>query len=250
MSPRFNWSLWFRPSPMAACICRPTSCCKSTDLRKGDPSCSLRHSIRNGDLPDPLPYGAHRVISTMTSAQMRKMMEGVVLYRHRPKCAQLNGYTAGGKTGTAQKIDVLTHRYSKTKYIASFVGIAPVNNPAISVAIVMDSPEAESSSVHRPRSCISRIGAADSRISRRPARSGAETSAALSLANAATRQKKKRGRPRVTEDLNSLFAEVNDLPADDPLRAPQQTPGQAAPVAKNAASGAGCLMQIHRRPRM
>ena len=59
----------------------------------------------------------------------------------RQNIAQLNGYTSGGKTGTAQKIDVLTHRYSKTKYIASFVGIAPVNNPAISVAVIIDSPQ-------------------------------------------------------------------------------------------------------------
>ena len=54
--------------------------------------------------------------------------------------AQLNGYSAAGKTGTAQKIDVRTHTYSKTKYIASFVGFAPVNNPAITVAVVIDSP--------------------------------------------------------------------------------------------------------------
>ena len=55
-----------------------------------------------GDLPNPLPPGAHRVISTMTAAQMRKMMEGVVLYG-TGKPAQLNGYSSGGKTGTAQK---------------------------------------------------------------------------------------------------------------------------------------------------
>ena len=77
----------------------------------------------------------------MTAAQMRNMMEGVVLFGTAKGDASLNGYTSGGKTGTAQKIDVLTHRYSKTKYIASFVGIAPVNNPAISVAVIIDSPE-------------------------------------------------------------------------------------------------------------
>jgi cell division protein FtsI (penicillin-binding protein 3) len=79
------------------------------------------------------------VISEMTSAEMRKMMEGVVLYgTGRP--AQLDGYSAGGKTGTAQKIDPLTHTYSKTKYVASFVGFAPVSNPAVTIAVVMDSP--------------------------------------------------------------------------------------------------------------
>ena len=59
------------------------------------------------ELPNPLPPGAHRVISEMTAAQMRKMMEGVVLYG-TGKQAQLNGYSSGGKTGTAQKIDPLT----------------------------------------------------------------------------------------------------------------------------------------------
>ena len=80
------------------------------------------------------------MISTMTSAQMRKMMEGVVLYG-TGKAAQLNGYSSGGKTGTAQKIDPATHKYSKTMHIASFAGIAPVNNPVIAVAVVMDNPK-------------------------------------------------------------------------------------------------------------
>ncbi|MGD1107699.1 MAG: penicillin-binding protein 2, partial [Terracidiphilus sp.] len=84
------------------------------------------------DLPDPLPPGAHRVINTLAAAQMRKMMEGVVLFG-TGRSAQLNGYSSGGKTGTAQKIDPVTHTYSKTMHIASFAGFAPVNNPAISV---------------------------------------------------------------------------------------------------------------------
>ncbi len=93
-----------------------------------------------GDLPNPLPAGAHRVISTLTAAQMRKMMEGVVLFG-TGKAAQLNGYSSGGKTGTAQKIDPATHTYSKTMHIASFAGFAPVNNPVIAVAVVIDSPK-------------------------------------------------------------------------------------------------------------
>ena len=92
-----------------------------------------------GELPDSLPDGAHRVISTMTAAQMRKMMEGVVLVG-TGKPARLNGYSSGGKTGTAQKIDPATHLYSKTKHIASFIGIAPVNSPVISIAVIIDNP--------------------------------------------------------------------------------------------------------------
>ena len=77
------------------------------------------------DLPSQLPPGAHRVISTLAAAEMRKMMEGVVLFG-TGKSAQLDGYSSGGKTGTAQKIDPVTHTYSKTMHIASFAGFAPV----------------------------------------------------------------------------------------------------------------------------
>jgi cell division protein FtsI (penicillin-binding protein 3) len=51
----------------------------------------------------------------------------------------LEGYSAAGKTGTAQKVDPSTGTYSKTKYVASFAGFAPVNNPAVTVAVILDS---------------------------------------------------------------------------------------------------------------
>ena len=93
-----------------------------------------------GELPNPLPAGAHRVLAELSAAEMRKMMEGVVLYG-TGKSAQLNGYSSGGKTGTAQKVDPRTHLYSKTMHVASFAGIAPVNNPVIAVAVVIDTPK-------------------------------------------------------------------------------------------------------------
>ena len=67
------------------------------------------------------------------------MFEGVTL-RGTARKAQLNGYTAAGKTGTAQKIDPKTHTYSPTKYIGSFVGFAPVNNPVVVIIVVIDEP--------------------------------------------------------------------------------------------------------------
>ncbi len=97
--------------------------------------------VRPGeDLPNPLPPGAHRVISTFTAAEMRQLLEDVVL-NGTGKNAQLDGYSSAGKTGTAQKIDPRTHLYSKTMHIASFAGFAPVNNPVIAVAVVIDSPK-------------------------------------------------------------------------------------------------------------
>jgi cell division protein FtsI (penicillin-binding protein 3) len=86
------------------------------------------------------PAVERRVISPMTAAQMRQMLEGVVLHG-TGKRAALVGYTSAGKTGTAQRVDPNTHAYSKTKYIASFAGFAPVNNPAVTVAVILDSPE-------------------------------------------------------------------------------------------------------------
>jgi len=74
-----------------------------------------------------------------TAAQVREMMEAVVL-EGTGKPAQLDGYTAAGKSGTAQMIDTNTGRYSATRYNASFVGFAPVNDPAISILVVLDSP--------------------------------------------------------------------------------------------------------------
>jgi cell division protein FtsI (penicillin-binding protein 3) len=70
---------------------------------------------------------------------MKQMMEGVVLHGTGRK-ALLEGYTTAGKTGTAQKVDPATHTYSHTKYVTSFAGFAPVNNPAVVIVVILDSP--------------------------------------------------------------------------------------------------------------
>jgi cell division protein FtsI (penicillin-binding protein 3) len=85
------------------------------------------------------PATQRRVVSPMTSAMMKKMMEEVVLFGTGRR-AILNGYTSAGKTGTAQKVDPATGRYSKTDYVATFVGFAPVNNPALTILVSIDSP--------------------------------------------------------------------------------------------------------------
>ena len=78
------------------------------------------------------------MISSLTAAEMRQMMQRVVLHGTGKK-AILEGYSSAGKTGTAQKVDPATHAYSKTKYVASFAGFAPINDPAIAVAVILDS---------------------------------------------------------------------------------------------------------------
>jgi cell division protein FtsI (penicillin-binding protein 3) len=85
------------------------------------------------------PEAGRRVISPLTAAQMKQMMQGVVLHGTGRK-AILEGYSSAGKSGTAQKVDPATGTYSRTKYIASFAGFAPVNDPAITVVVILDSP--------------------------------------------------------------------------------------------------------------
>jgi cell division protein FtsI (penicillin-binding protein 3) len=92
--------------------------------------------LSDGELPQPAPV---RVIQPTTAATMRRMLEGVVL-EGTGKLARLDGYTTAGKTGTAQKIDPATGRYSSTQLIASFVGFAPINNPVLTVLVQLDSP--------------------------------------------------------------------------------------------------------------
>jgi cell division protein FtsI (penicillin-binding protein 3) len=78
-----------------------------------------------------------RVISAETALALRGMLEGVTL-RGTAKQAQLDGYSAAGKTGTAQKID--NGKYSATKFVGSFVGFAPVSNPQVVIIVVIDEP--------------------------------------------------------------------------------------------------------------
>jgi cell division protein FtsI (penicillin-binding protein 3) len=84
------------------------------------------------------PGTSRRVISSYTAAEMRSMMQKVVLEGTGRK-AILEGYTSAGKTGTGQKVDPATGAYSKTKYVGSFAGFAPLNDPQIVVAVILDS---------------------------------------------------------------------------------------------------------------
>jgi cell division protein FtsI (penicillin-binding protein 3) len=88
-------------------------------------------------LSETMPRG-ERVISADTAAKLQDMLE-VVVTEGTATAGKLEGYTAAGKTGTAQKIDETGH-YSKTKFVASFTGFAPASNPVIAVIVVVDEP--------------------------------------------------------------------------------------------------------------
>ena len=148
----------------------------------------------------------------MTAAQMRKMMEGVVLYG-TGKPAQLNGYSSGGKTGTAQKIDPVTQLYSKTMHIASFAGIAPVNNPVIAVAVVMDDPKGGRTTARpSPRRCLPRW------------RSRCSSTSACRTTSMCCPRPRPPKQPPVAEDdaaqtagdIKALYAAANDCPPTIP----------------------------------
>ncbi len=200
-----------------------------------------------GQLPDPLPSGAHRVISTMAAAEMRQMMEGVVLYG-TGKDAQLNGYSAGGKTGTAQKVDPATRKYSKTMHVASFAGIAPVNNPVIAVAIVIDNPKAGSyygAAVSAPvfaevaQQVLEYLGVPHDE----PVR--AQKTPLVTDKSVAEDDHNDAG------NVDALYAAINDLPSDDPLREQpnqQQANASAPQAAKPAANAASAPAQTSSTP--
>jgi cell division protein FtsI (penicillin-binding protein 3) len=83
------------------------------------------------------PVG-QRIISPKTAAQMRVMVESVVSPEGTASQAQIAGYRAGGKTGTAQK--VVDGRYSQTHYVGSFAGMVPMSNPRFVIAVMIDDP--------------------------------------------------------------------------------------------------------------
>ncbi len=187
-----------------------------TEKVKGDGSLKPALFRPSNQVSAVLPEGAHRVISELTAAKMRGMMQGTVV-EGTGRNAALNGYSAGGKTGTANKVDPATHAYSHTKLVASFAGMAPVNNPAITVAVVIDTPTvgtgygaATSAPVFAEvaQQVLEYLGVPHDQPlkPRKP-----DDAPKLQMANV-------EGPSEETGDLNALFAEINTLPADDPLR--------------------------------
>jgi len=86
-----------------------------------------------------MPRESRRVVSVQTAARMQRLMESVVR-TGTGKLAKPNGYTAAGKTGTAQKLDPATGTYSVRDYMASFVGYTPAETPEFAMIVVLDSP--------------------------------------------------------------------------------------------------------------
>ncbi|CAB4926704.1 unannotated protein [freshwater metagenome] len=82
-----------------------------------------------------------RIISEQTAAHIRRMLEGVLAPGGTASEVSIPGYKLAGKTGTANKIDPATGEYSKERYVASFVGMAPARHPELLVAVIVDEPQ-------------------------------------------------------------------------------------------------------------
>ncbi|HVS27952.1 MAG TPA: penicillin-binding protein 2 [Solirubrobacteraceae bacterium] len=88
----------------------------------------------------PIPPG-HRVLSAGTARSLRRMLEGVLAPGGTASEAAIPGYRLAGKTGTANKPEA--GGYSKTRFVASFVGFAPARDPQLLVAVMVDEPQGQ-----------------------------------------------------------------------------------------------------------
>jgi len=95
---------------------------------------------RIGEDPVQEPKG-HRVIKPGVAAQVREMLEGVLEAGGTASEVSVPGYTLAGKTGTAQVAE--NGGYSETKFVASFIGFAPAQDPKFLAAVIVDQPQGD-----------------------------------------------------------------------------------------------------------
>jgi cell division protein FtsI (penicillin-binding protein 3)/stage V sporulation protein D (sporulation-specific penicillin-binding protein) len=100
------------------------------------------HVVRRIDGRLQAQPAARRIMSASTAASLRTMLEGVLAPGGTAsEVKPIPGYTLAGKTGTANKVDPITHEYSQSAYVASFVGFAPAQNPKLLISIMVDEPQ-------------------------------------------------------------------------------------------------------------
>jgi cell division protein FtsI/penicillin-binding protein 2 len=87
------------------------------------------------------PPQGRRMVDPAVAAQVREMLEGVLAPGGTASEVSVPGYSLAGKTGTAEVAENGT--YSETKYVASFMGFAPAENPQLLVGVIVDQPQGE-----------------------------------------------------------------------------------------------------------
>ena len=103
------------------------------------------------------PQTRRRVISPETARSVTKILEGVVTDGTGTNAA-IPGFRVAGKTGTAQKIDPRTGTYSASRFVASFTGYAPADNPQLAMIVVIDEPQGDTRGGAVAAPVFSRVG--------------------------------------------------------------------------------------------
>jgi cell division protein FtsI (penicillin-binding protein 3) len=84
-----------------------------------------------------------RVLSAKTAWTFKDILKSVTEEGGTGKSASVDGNEVAGKTGTAQMINPVTKRYSKEKYVSSFVGFVPVDKPRLAMIVVVYEPKGQ-----------------------------------------------------------------------------------------------------------
>jgi cell division protein FtsI (penicillin-binding protein 3) len=87
------------------------------------------------------PEVRRQVVKPETARQVTEILEGVTRKGGTGEKAALAAYAVAGKTGTAQKADFKTKRYSSDRFVSSFVGFVPAEDPDIAILVVVDEPK-------------------------------------------------------------------------------------------------------------
>jgi cell division protein FtsI (penicillin-binding protein 3) len=94
-----------------------------------------------GIVQETSPKLVRRVLSYQTAERVARILEDATSDSGTGAPAAISGFRVAGKTGTAQKVDPHTKMYSKKKYVATFVGFAPVDRPELVILVVIDEPQ-------------------------------------------------------------------------------------------------------------
>ena len=105
----------------------------------------LVKAVTNGNgrpIREFTPHPVRQTVSPVTARKLRKIMSTVITEGGTGVNAAIEGHKVCGKTGTAQKIDA-HGKYANDKYVASFLGMAPADNPRVTILVIIDEPRGE-----------------------------------------------------------------------------------------------------------
>jgi cell division protein FtsI (penicillin-binding protein 3) len=109
-----------------------------------EPTLVKRVQSGTGELVrEAAPRVRRQVVSAAVARTVAEMMVGVTEGNGTGVQARVDGFSVAGKTGTAQKADPKTGRYSRDGFVASFVGFVPARQPVLAMAVTIDEPMVE-----------------------------------------------------------------------------------------------------------